>query len=88
MNIRRLIGSFALILSVPVLLSFSVAGTVAYVFAISPKITNTFAYDPSVFPLVDQPCTGDSSSLVLWGFLLALSVICLWRFKKSRRKSR
>ena len=50
MNTRILCRLFALLLSAMLILGGLVAGTTAFVAAATPPVTNTFVYDPSVFP--------------------------------------
>ena len=50
MNTRTLCRLFALLLSAMLILGGLVAGTTAFVAAATPPVTNTFVYDPSVFP--------------------------------------
>jgi len=79
-NTHHLCRRFALLLSLTLVLCVGVSGTTAYLYDRSNVITNTFAYDPSIFPgageeiEIDLPDTGDHSSLLLYGALLTMSV--------------
>lgn len=55
MNTHKLLGLFALLLSLTLILGGMVSGTMAYVAAATPPVSNTFVYDSSVFPDTPTP---------------------------------
>ena len=78
---HRLCRRFVLLISLTMILCVCVSGTTAYIFDKSNLLTNTFAFDPSIFPPVPPadiapeeivlPDTGDHSSLLLYGAMSA-----------------
>lgn len=77
---------FVLLISLMTLLCIGVSGTTAFMFDKSAVITNTFVYDPSIFPAVDLPDTGDHSSLLLYGALLTMSLGALAFRRRAEKK--
>jgi len=95
-NTHRLCRRFALLLSLTLILCVCVSGTTAYLYDRSNVVTNTFAFDPGIFPPppvvtpeieIDLPDTGDHSSLLLYGALLTMSVGALAIQKRRAEKA-